>query len=157
MIDFELPEEKAYSARINRQTLMDIKNGVRKYMIVGHRYRNPYYNAKALAEDLGVNTRYLSAALKLHFNCNFNELVNRLRIDDAKQIMLDDDFEMSMEDLAYSAGYQTRQTFYNAFAKYVGEKPTEWLENQREAKRIAAEQERQERLQNSSFKGLDFD
>ena len=157
MIDFELPSEKKYSARISRKTLMDIKKGVLKYVFVGKRYRNPAYSAAMLAEDIGVNNRYLSAALQLHFGCNFNELVNKYRIEDAKNVMLGDNFQLTMEELALSTGFRTRQSFYNAFSKFVGVKPKDWLEAQLAERREAMERERAERLKNTSFVGLDFE
>ena len=157
MIDFDLPEEKAYSARINRKTLMDIKKGIHNYIIVGRRYRNMKYTAAQLAADIGVNTRYLSAALRLHYGCNYAELVNKMRIDEAKQMMMTPGCELTMEDLALSVGFATRQSFYNAFSKFVGMKPTEWREQQIEQKRQEEEQERQARRAASSFTGLMFD
>ena len=157
ILDFELPEEKAYSARISRKTLMEIKKGVRKYIIVGRRYRNPKYSARQLAEDIGVNTRYLSAALQLHYNCNFNELVNKLRIDDAKEIMLEDDNQMTMEDVALSAGFCNRQSFYTAFGKFVGMKPKEWLTEQKRLRDDELTRQREQTRATSQFEGIAFD
>lgn len=157
MIDFELPEEKAYSARINRKTLMDIKHGVRKYIIVGKRYRNPSYTAKLLAEDIGVNTRYLSAALQLHFNSSFSDLVNRLRIEEAQQMMIDEECHMTMEDIAFSSGFHNRQSFYNAFARHVGMKPKDWLDEQKRIREEELQREREAARAASPFEGLAFD
>lgn len=157
ILDFDLPEEKAYSSRINRKTLMEIKKGVRNYIIIGRRYRNPKYSAKQLAEDIGVNTRYLSAALQLHYNCNFNELVNKFRIEDAKQIMLDEEFSMTMEDVAFSSGFCNRQSFYTAFNKYVGMKPKEWLNQIRQQRESELQRKREQVRANSSFVGISFD
>lgn len=141
----ELQEEKAYSKRINRATLMQIKKGVHNYVITGHRYRDVTYSARQLAEDMKTNTRYLSAAIRMYYGCNFSELVNRLRIDDAKQMLSDPECSMSMEDLGYSAGFATRQSFYNAFAKYVGMKPKDYR------KMVL------DRLKDDSFEILSFD
>lgn len=157
MIEFDLPEEKAYSARINRQTLLTIKKGVRNYIIIGKRYRNMNYTAKQLAEDIGVNTRYLSAAIRLHFGCNFAELVNKLRVEDAKVMMLDRECTLTMEDISYSVGFANRQSFYTAFAKFVGVKPKEWLAQQREEEQQRIEEERRIAQKNIKFEGLAFE
>lgn len=119
-------EEKAYSKRINRKTLDDIRKGIHNYIIVGRRYRDVNYTAKRLAEDIHTNTRYLSAAIRLHYGCNFAELVNKLRVDEAKQMISNPDCTMTMEDISYSAGFANRQSFYTAFAKYVGITPKEY-------------------------------
>lgn len=119
-------EEKAYSKRINRKTLDTIRKGIHNYIIVGRRYRDVNYTAKRLAEDINTNTRYLSAAIRLHYGCNFAELVNKLRIDEAKQMLSDPDCTMTMEDISYSSGFANRQSFYTAFAKFVGISPKEY-------------------------------
>lgn len=157
MLDFDIPKEKEYSARISRETLLKIKKGIRNYIIVAKRYRSPSYNATQLAKDIGVNTRYLSAALQLHFNCNFNELVNQLRVEEAKLMMLDEEFSMTMEDVALSSGFRNRQSFYNAFSKFVGIKPKEWMAQQQEQKRLEIERQRIRLQQEKTFGGLEFD
>lgn len=122
-------EEKAYSKRINRKTLEMIRKGIHNYIIVGKRYRDVNYTAKRLAEDINTNTRYLSAAVKLHYGCNFSELVNKLRVEDAKLMIADSECTMTMEDISYSAGFANRQSFYTAFAKFVGVTPKEYRQN----------------------------
>lgn len=119
-------EEKAYSKRINRKTLEQIRKGIHNYIVVGRRYRDGRYSAKRLAEDIKTNTRYLSAALRLHYGCNYAELVNQLRIKEAKEMLSDPDSTMTMEDISVSTGFCNRQSFYTAFNKYAGMKPTEY-------------------------------
>ena len=123
-----MAEEKAYSRRISRDTLEKTRRGIHNYIIVGKRYRNPKYTALQLSEDIGVNTRYLSAAIQKHYGCNFATLVNKLRIEDAKEMLSATECTLTMEDLSYSAGFSTRQSFYNAFSKYVGMPPSEYRE-----------------------------
>ena len=123
-----MAEEKAYSRRISRDTLEKTRRGIHNYIIVGKRYRNPKYTALQLSEDIGVNTRYLSAAIQKHYGCNFATLVNKLRIEDAKEMLSATECTLTMEDLSYSAGFSTRQSFYNAFSKYVGMTPSEYRE-----------------------------
>ena len=123
-----MAEEKAYSRRISRDTLEKTRRGIHNYIIVGKRYRNPKYTALQLSEDIGVNTRYLSAAIQKHYGCNFATLVNKLRIEDAKEMLSATECTLTMEDLSYSAGFSTRQSFYNAFSKYVGMTPSVYRE-----------------------------
>lgn len=132
-------EEKAYSKRINRKTLDLIRKGVHNYVIVGRRYRDVNYTAKRLAEDIGTNTRYLSAGIRLHYQCNFAELVNRLRVDEAKQMISNSECTMTMEDIAFSAGFANRQSFYTAFARYVGVTPKEYRQQVVERRESAFE------------------
>lgn len=138
MLDIEI-EEKAYSRRISREKLKKICKGIHNYVIVGRRYRNVNYTAKRLAEDIHTNTRYLSAAIRMHYNCNFAELVNKLRVEEAKQMISDPESTMTMEDISYSAGFANRQSFYTAFGKYVGMTPKEYQRQLAESRDMAIE------------------
>ena len=136
---------------------MEIKSGVQKFVFVGRRYRNVNFTAAQLAQNIGTNTRYLSAAIRLHYGCNFSELVNKLRVEEAKQIMLDPQNTLTMEDISYSAGFSTRQSFYNAFSKFVGKKPKEWLAQEQEKKRAEEERQREQYKATASFDGIAFE
>ncbi|MBQ9092414.1 MAG: helix-turn-helix transcriptional regulator [Prevotella sp.] len=136
---------------------MEIKSGVQKFVFVGRRYRNVNFTAAQLAQNIGTNTRYLSAAIRLHYGCNFSELVNKLRVEEAKQIMLDPQNTLTMEDISYSAGFSTRQSFYNAFSKFVGMKPKEWLVQEQEKKRAEEKRQREQYKATASFDGIAFE
>lgn len=78
-------------------------------------------------------------------------------MDEAKQIMLAPDSTLTMEDISYSAGFSTRQSFYNAFNKFVGMKPKEWLANELEKKREEEEKQREELKATTPFGGIAFE
>lgn len=124
-LDVEITE-KAYSRRINRATLEKIHKGVHNYIIVARRFRDVNYTAKRLAEDIGTNTRYLSAAIRFYYGSNYSELVNKLRVEEAKRMLSDADTTMTMEEISYSAGFANRQSFYTAFDKYCGMTPKKY-------------------------------
>ena len=122
-------EEKAYSRRINRDTLSDVNKGIRNFIVLGKRYRDPAYSARKLADDIHTNTRYLSAAIRMYYGCNFSELVNKLRVDEAKEMLANPLCTMTIEDISISSGFANRQSFYSAFERYTGVKPKEYRKN----------------------------
>lgn len=126
-----IKEKKAeYRTRINDETLEEIKTKIIEIILVQKKYRDPNYSARMLADEIGTNTRYVSATLEVKFQMNYNALVNRFRINDAMSMLTSKKFyEMSMEDIAYSVGYNNRQTFYASFYKFVGKTPREYREN----------------------------
>lgn len=127
MIELEVEiTEKAYSRRINRATLEKIHKGIHNYIIVAKRFRDINYTAKRLADDIETNTRYLSAAIKFYYGCNFSELVNKLRVEEAKGMLSDADATMTMEEIAFSSGFANRQSFYTAFDKYCNMTPKKY-------------------------------
>lgn len=118
--------EKEYSKRINKESLADIQKGIHNYIIAGRRYLRTSYTAKQLAADIGTNTRYLSAAIRKKYDCNYADLVNKMRIEDAKRMLSDKNCTLNIDDIAFSCGFGNRQTFYSAFEKFVGEKPKDY-------------------------------
>ncbi len=96
-------------------------------IVVQRKYSDPDYSAKQLAEELGTNTRYLSAVINSNFGKNFSTLVNELRVNDAKQMFRSTSYNnLRIEDIGLKVGFSTRQCFYTAFNKYVGMTPRQY-------------------------------
>lgn len=124
-------EEKAYSRRISRAKFAEINESIRNFIFIAKRYRDPHYTAQRLADDIKTNTRYLSAAIRFYYNCSYTDLVNRLRIDDAKEMLSNPLCTMTIEEVALSSGFSSRQSFYNAFTRHVGVTPKTFIDNRR--------------------------
>ena len=77
------------------------------------------YSAKKLAEDLGTNTRYISAVVNVKFHMNYTSFVNKFRIEEAMTILVDRRYqELRMEEISDMVGFANRQSFYASFFKY---------------------------------------
>lgn len=116
-------EEKAYSRRINTEKLEKLGRGIHNHVVIARRYRDQNYSTKMLAEELQTNTRYISAAVVYRYGCNYSVLVNRLRIEDAKQMLENPDCSLNLDDIAFAVGFSNRQSFYTAFSKECGVTP----------------------------------
>lgn len=120
--------EKKYSQRINVTMLTELGKGIHNHIVIARRFHDATYSAKRLAEDLKTNTRYISAAISYKYGCNYASLVNRLRIDEAKQMLENPDCTLNLDEIAYAVGFRNRQSFYTAFAKSCNEKPSKYRE-----------------------------
>ena len=91
------------------------------------KYKDKEYSAKRLAEDLGTNTRYVSAVVNVCFDMNYTSLVNKYRIEDAKAMLVDRrNRDLRMEDISDLCDFSNRQSFYAAFYKYTGVTPRQY-------------------------------
>ena len=72
-----------YRTTIKAEVIDIICEQILRKMIVEKRYRDPSYNAQRLAEEIGTNPRYISAAVSLRFQCNFPELIAGYRLREA--------------------------------------------------------------------------
>ena len=97
-------------------------------IIVGQKkYKDATYSARALAEDLETNTRYLSAVINSRFGMNYSCLVNEYRIKEAMNLLVDKRYAAkNIEEISTMVGFSNRQSFYAAFYRIVGMTPKEY-------------------------------
>ena len=100
-------------------------------VIVGQKkYKDATYSARALAEDLETNTRYLSAVINSRFGMNYSCLVNEYRIKEAMNLLVDKRYAAkNIEEISTMVGFSNRQSFYAAFYRIVGMTPKEYRDS----------------------------
>lgn len=81
-----------------------------------------------LAQRLGLRPDQLSQLINDNFGMNFNRYVNRLRIEEAKRRLADDQ-PLSILRIAYECGFATKSAFNAAFKLETGQTPTGFAKN----------------------------
>lgn len=76
---------------------------------------------RQMAKDLGYEPHYLSGYLNRFFQSGFNDLLNRTRIDNAKQLMQNG--EKSLSRIAMESGFGSIRSFNRAWQLYEKEEP----------------------------------
>ena len=79
-------------------------------------YLDAHLNLVKLSQILFTNTTYLSRVINVFFKCNLKTLLNKYRIDYAKELLKEE--ECDIRTLPAKCGFLSRSTFYNAFAKF---------------------------------------
>jgi AraC-like DNA-binding protein len=86
-----------------------------------------------LAKELDINKNYLSHIINDSLESNFFGLINGYRIEEAKRMLLDDNYDhLSIEGIAKSVGFKSRSVFYPVFKKIVGVTPTQFKKEAQE-------------------------
>ncbi len=117
----------SYKSSITPELVDDISKKIITKLLIEKKYRDPNYSAKLLADELGINMRYISAVVSLRFQQNYSEMVGTMRIQEAKYMLQDANFaDMKMEDIAINVGFTTRQSFYATFFRICGITPKEY-------------------------------
>lgn len=94
-------------------------------------YLNQGYNLKNLAEDLDVPLYILSSFINKEKGLNFNDFLNKHRIEHCKQIIYKGGWKsITLEALGYDCGFSNRNSFTSAFKKWAGQTPSEFIKNQ---------------------------
>jgi len=85
----------------------------------------PDVKISSLATELKTNTNYLSKLIHDNFHLNFNDYINRLRVEYACRLLNDDNAKnLPLQNIWHKAGFATRSTFYEAFKKHSGATPS---------------------------------
>lgn len=89
-------------------------------------HRRPNINLARLADLLDVPPYQLSAVINHHGNCNFFDLINQLRVENAKLMLLDESCKLNILDIGLESGFNSKSTFYYQFKKSTGKTPSEF-------------------------------
>lgn len=82
-----------------------------------------------VAEKLYVSTYYLSRMFKKELNKNFVDYLNEIRINRAKELLMD--VRYKTYEIADAIGISDPHYFSKLFKKYVGITPTEYKDSQK--------------------------
>jgi AraC-like DNA-binding protein len=89
--------------------------------ISGGLYRRFDLSLVDVAEEIGVPVHHLSQSISVAGNTSFNELVGRLRVEEAQRLLLDpSNAGVAVEPLGMEAGFRSRSAFYAAFRGQTG-------------------------------------
>ena len=131
MAKYNLTEKKekmaAYRSLVSPQLMDELKEKILNIILIQQRYKDKNYSAKQLAEDLGTNTRYISAVVNVRFHMNYTSFVNKFRIEEAMALLVDKRYEdLNMEDISDMVGFSNRQSFYASFYRINGVTPRDY-------------------------------
>lgn len=91
-----------------------------------HLYLQPNLKITDLTRLLGTNRTYLYQAINVERGLSFSELVNRLRIEHAVQLMRRSP-EALLDEIAVQSGFSSSASFYRNFRQFQGCSPREFL------------------------------
>jgi len=120
-------KDAAYRALVRPGLMDELKEKILDIILIQKKYKDKDYSAKKLADDLGTNTRYISAVVNVKFHMNYTSFVNKYRIEEAMTLLADKRYrELNMEDISDMVGFSNRQSFYASFYKLNGCTPRDY-------------------------------
>ena len=127
----EKKEKKATYRMLVSAPLMDeLKEKILNIILIEKKFKDKNYSAKRLAEDLGTNTRYVSAVVNVKFHMNYTSFVNKYRIEEAMAMLIDQRYQdLSMEEISDMVGFSNRQSFYASFYRITGTTPRDFKQS----------------------------
>ena len=128
MAKYNITEKKekkaAYRMLVSAPLMDELKEKILNIILIEKKFKDKNYSAKRLAEDLGTNTRYVSAVVNVKFHMNYTSFVNKYRIEEAMSLLVDKRYlDLNIEDIGEMVGFSNRQSFYASFFRNLGITP----------------------------------
>ena len=120
-------KEAAYRTLVNPQLMDEMKEKILDIIVMKKKYKDKDYSAKKLAEDLGTNTRYISAVVNVRFHMNYTSFVNKFRIEEAMTILTDRRYQdLNMEEVSDMVGFAHRPSVDASVDKIMNMTPRDY-------------------------------
>jgi AraC-like DNA-binding protein len=87
-------------------------------------YMDPDITLGKMSTECGLSSTRISALVKDEYGITFKQLLNRIRLTEAKRLLQETDRQII--DIAFSLGYNDRSYFYKVFLKSEGISPSEF-------------------------------
>ncbi|HEY9114894.1 MAG TPA: AraC family transcriptional regulator [Bacteroidales bacterium] len=93
-------------------------------------YLNPKLSLEEVSRELNVQPNQLSQVINEKTGSNFNQFINKFRVEESKIILASPDYnKLTIEAIAQTAGFKSKSTFYGAFKTHTGMTPKQFAEN----------------------------
>lgn len=91
-------------------------------------YLNPKLNLNSLSKKLKSNSSYVSQTINTIEQKSFLDFINFYRVEHAQKLLLTPEYDKyTVEFIAKESGFKSLSAFYNAFKKFAGVTPKEFL------------------------------
>jgi len=129
-VGFKQPPKYEYSS-LSEQDIARHKDKLINYLEQEKPYTDPDLQLQNLADYLGIPSYQLSQIINTELQQNFYELINSLRIAEAKHRLIDPAKQhITILAIAYDIGFNSKSTFNTAFKKYTKMTPSQFKKSQ---------------------------
>jgi AraC-like DNA-binding protein len=110
------------------EQMKKICDKVTDYLQTSKRYKYPDLSLSTLALEVGVHHKKISTAINGYLHKNFFELINSMRVNEAKDLLRTlNTSDYTIESIYTQCGFQSRSSFFTTFKKFEGISPMQWL------------------------------
>lgn len=121
-------QQKYKDSSLSSNRKNEISQALEKAMKNDRVFLHADLNLGKLAQQLGINSKYLSQAIHEIFGESFTDFINRHRVNEASRMLLDPSYRhISVEGIGHMVGFGSKSTFNAAFKKFTGVTPSFFL------------------------------
>lgn len=120
-------KEKYQTSSLNQKEMQRIKQQVMTLFNQENVYLDSKLSLEKLSVKIETKPHYISQTFTNLFQENFNDYVNKHRVDYAKILLHNPSYDnFKIEAIALDAGFNNKVTFYKAFAKFAQTTPSQF-------------------------------
>ncbi|MEM9935686.1 MAG: helix-turn-helix domain-containing protein [Bacteroidota bacterium] len=124
--------ERVQKFKLNEEEMAAKKEELLQLLTHDKPYTDNSLTLASLAEQIGWPINQLSIIINESLHTNFNDLINKHRVDAFKLKVLEPDSQKySILGLAKEAGFSSKASFYRAFKRETGLTPTDFVKTQK--------------------------
>ncbi len=130
---FSWMDEDEIPVKLRTDTAIDLPdksaelNTLIVHMSENKPYLNPDLTVESLAKSLRMHPKEVSRLINDHLQQNFFDFVNRYRIREAQSLLTNNpDKKITVLEILYKSGFNSKSSFNTLFKKYTGTTPTEF-------------------------------
>jgi AraC-like DNA-binding protein len=121
---------KYQSSPIDKTINDNCYNELLLYFSENKMFKDSLLSLQKLAKLLNVPEKQLSQIINENSGNNFNDFVNKHRIQEAQKLLLTDKSNtFNILNIAYEVGFNSKSTFNTAFKKFTGTTPSLYRKN----------------------------
>lgn len=125
--DFDWDQKEDRQEKIISKKQQELFNKINTHVIDHKLFLDPYLSLETLANSLQLSSGYLSFLINNYSSNNFSDYINKLRINQVKQIIKDPEYlNYTIVSIGLESGFNSKSTFYKSFKKFTGMSPAEF-------------------------------
>lgn len=123
--------QKETSKPLNATEIVKYKMVLSTYIKNNAPFLNPNLTLKELGESIKLHPNKLSWLLNEHLNQNFNEFINKYRLEHFKtEALKPSNSHITLLGIAFESGFNSKTVFNTFFKKETGTTPRQWVKSQ---------------------------
>jgi AraC-like DNA-binding protein len=117
---------KYKTSKLTKEEAEGLISKLNNHMTQNKPYLKSDLTLNQLAGALDIPPRTLSQIINEYFSQNFYDYINRLRIEESKQMLTDTSCKKTVLEILYAVGFNNKSAYNIAFRRATGLTPTEY-------------------------------